>query len=235
MDRDMYVTRFEEMVDALRAHHDVELVAHRVSPPASARTIRETQERLGTKFSESILDFYRQANGVQLLWRARGTPEFRQAPEEARAAFLTWNEVPPDPFQQGVVNVLPIERLNQLDGMDGMRNGALAFDLYSDEVFAVLDVDASTSAPPVLVANNYGVGFDFKPLEFWEYLEGILRVFGSYRGRDRHLLRTPNEPVSHGFEVSLESILSDCLPDQEDWERDEELRRKGSVRNWPSV
>lgn len=67
-----WLSRFRTMVDALRADTRVEVLRFDTYTPVDEGRLSQWERDLGHPLSEELKIFYRQTNGLALVWRARG-------------------------------------------------------------------------------------------------------------------------------------------------------------------
>lgn len=204
-----YLRRFHDMVAELRRSPDVALARLHVAPPVSEQTIAHVHERLGFALSDSILAFYRQANGLALEWVAKEHPAYDPATHD-RESSEPFDMVPQD-VAGGVINIYPLEALlddyedvfwfqwmeGQTTELAGKSYDLLAFsrairplDYYSEYAMAAFFLGDRVPDPPVLIGDDHGATFTaFPPLDFSTYMEAILALRGSWVGRERILCR----------------------------------------------
>ena len=71
-----YAKGFHDMIESLRADHEISVVSSYIFPGASDADIVDAVEILGCKLDETLEAFYRQCNGLQLRWIRRDSEDF---------------------------------------------------------------------------------------------------------------------------------------------------------------
>ncbi len=200
-----YLRRFQVMVAELRQSPDVAVARVHVAPPVSEQTIARVRSKLGFALSDSILAFYRQANGLALEWVPKDHPAYDPASHD-RESSEPFDMVPQD-VPGGTINLYPLEALaddyedvfwfqwmeGQTTELAGKSYDLLAFsrairpvDYFSEHSMAALFVGDRVPDPPVLLGDDHGASFtSFAPTDFVAYLEAILALRGSWIGRER--------------------------------------------------
>jgi hypothetical protein len=108
-----FLSRFNEMVDGLKAHPNVQVISYHVFDPATEKEIKEVEEFLGRELEQGIKEFYRQCNGIQLRWIRKDSEYFK--PREFGTFIpgpFTYEDVLDDSMAlDGCVNILPIKEV----------------------------------------------------------------------------------------------------------------------------
>lgn len=184
--------RFDRLVEALRAHPRIEVLASEIRPPASREAIARAEEAVGKELPESIRAFYRAHDGVFLLWGIKGK-SYPGAPDPF--GFPDYNEPP------GCINLAPIEETmtkdwessshvnevsddhwEQLFGerpAEGIPVRAVVIDNFSRYNHADLILGPE---PMVIVSTDHGADMEASDfMAFDTYLDCALSVFGANR------------------------------------------------------
>lgn len=71
-----YLSRFNKMVEELREHPKVVVLHYHIFPPATDEQIALVESKLGISLDDSIVSFYKQTNGLQLIWIFKSNEKF---------------------------------------------------------------------------------------------------------------------------------------------------------------
>lgn len=192
---DSFLSRFNALVETLRAHPEIEVLDVEVRPPAAESELRAAEERVGMPLPADLRAFYAAHDGVFLEWGLRG-----QAYDSPTSAFGY-----PDYGQPpGCINLLPVElamsigwemecHVNEvqpehqehlfgraLDPQPKIR--AVCVDNFSkynhgDLIFG--------PEPVMVVSTDHGADMDSSDfMDFSTYLDATLAVYGLNRYRN---------------------------------------------------
>jgi hypothetical protein len=187
---------FEEMVDALQAHPQVDVFEAIVRPPASGAAIREAEKVLGRALPEDVAEFYLTHDGIFLSWGLEG----RKYDPKVIEPF-GWPDYGTPP---GVINLLPIAQafspswvedytINWTDDdhrviygvdqdEDDSRAHAVVVDLYSKFYHADLVFGPTDRPGYVLIADDHGAELMESNLSsFTTYLDAVRACWGTER------------------------------------------------------
>lgn len=70
-----FITKLNNVVDELKNDPTIYVAHYQVLPP-DLQAIAEVEEKLGYKLDESIINFYKECGGVQLLWLFKNNENF---------------------------------------------------------------------------------------------------------------------------------------------------------------
>lgn len=179
------------MVEALRAHPAIEVLAFELGSPASGAVLSQAERTAGITLPPSILEFYAAHDGVFLEWGLRGSTYQRTNPYD----YPDYGAPP------GCINLLPIAAAFQRDWQTTFHVNELASgqeelffgrELDPERPLQAITIDNFSKFqhadmiigpdPVVLVSTDHGADLtssDF--MSFETYLEVTLAVFGSNR------------------------------------------------------
>ncbi len=193
-----YLKRFEKMVAELQSHPKIQVSNYHCFAPASDEQIERVETILGYELHSSIKNFYRQSNGLQLVWIFTSNEQFDENLHMPNGNPLDFSRQYQDYFpEDGAVMIQPIEEAFLSDWkerifFDFMNNeeiekfgdkeyGCLdfhqrirpfdAFSMYYDMAF-FLD---GTGNPPVIMGNDHQACYtDSLITDFESYMEFVL-------------------------------------------------------------
>lgn len=146
-----YLSRFNEMVEGLRKHPKVVVLHYHIFPPATNEQIAQVENKLNITLDQSIVSFYKQTNGLQLIWIFKSNEKFDEAthfPDEKPLDFLRQFE---DYYtEDGTVMIQPIESAFLKDW-----KGIVYFDDMNKEI-----LNDNNEEVEHLLGKNYSV-YDF--------------------------------------------------------------------------
>lgn len=184
--------RFQLLVDTLRKHPRIEVLAHEVRPPAPPASIKRAEAAIGRELPRSIRAFYEAHDGVFLLWGLEGK-EYQDVP--AAFCFPDYGAPP------GCINLLPIEEVMSPDWESSSHVNEVSdeqwehlFGVKMPEEIPVRAVIADNFSkyhhgdlilgpePVMIVATDHGADMDSSDfMPFDTYLDCTLSVFGTNR------------------------------------------------------
>jgi hypothetical protein len=125
-----YRTRFEKMVEQLRAHPDIALLNFHMAGPVSEATLASVEKKLTVPLEPAIAAFYRQCDGLSLRWISKRHPDYDPERMRFSSQLLSWQDVvATDGKEDGCVCILPFEQAL----VEMNWNDRLFFDDDSDE------------------------------------------------------------------------------------------------------
>jgi hypothetical protein len=218
--------RFRLVVNTLRNHPRVALLAHELRPPAPRAAIERAEAAIGRKLPRSIRDFYRAHDGAFLLWGLAGKT-YQDVP--SAFGFPDYGAPP------GCINLLPIEEamsaswesdshVNEADDdqwehlfgvkpAEEIRPRAVIADNFSRYHHGDLILGPE---PVMIVSTDHGVDMDASDfMSFDTYLDCTLSVFGTNRyqafgiGWSRHSQRIEKWDKRPGLDELLAAIEKD--------------------------
>jgi BRCT domain type II-containing protein len=192
-----FTERLRVMVGLLRQEKDVDILAFAVGAPVSEERIEAAEKKVG-KISPAILNVYRQADGVSLIWAHKKNEHYKELGAQRERYRLTgYGEVIDLSHKiQGCFNLLPFEQMLWgedwkghiwFDFMKGddlkEAQGLRVFDYYYFFNMAAIQTQRGFESPLVYIGDDHGASFNSKPSTFEEYINGVLAGFGSIRRR----------------------------------------------------
>jgi hypothetical protein len=198
-----YLARFAMMVEELKRCGDVvALLNYNLFEPVPDASLAEVEDVLGMPLGESIKDFFKLTNGLQLRWILKSSPAFD--PEKHRFTpepfdwLLPWDDYLPD---TGLVNVLPLEeiflrdwkgfvwfgseakRRNRFLGVEynglSFKKSIKPFDAFNKFYSMAFFVGDRQSDPKVILGEDHLADFaSSRVTNFESYLEFLLATKG---------------------------------------------------------
>ena len=179
------------MVEALRAHPDVEVLDFPLGSPAAGAVLSRAEQAAGITLPDSILEFYAAHNGVFLEWGLRGSTYTRTDPYD----FPDYGAPP------GCINLLPIAAAFQPDWQRDFHVNELlpsqeelffGRELDPERPLEAITIDNFSKynhadliigpEPVILVSTDHGADLESSDfMSFETYLDVTLAVFGSNR------------------------------------------------------
>ena len=221
---------FEEMLDALRAHPNVEVFEAIVRPPASGAAIIAAEKLIGRSLPDDVMEFYAAHDGVFLSWGLKG----RQYDEKAIEPF-GWPDYGTPP---GVIHLMPMGRVFSSDWVDtgtinwtdddhqviygvdleedDTRVHAVVVDFYSKYRHADLVFGPINRPGFVLIADDHGAELLESNLSsFTTYLDVVLAQWGTERMRSYKVSRYPHPEQIHAprFRPTLDEVVAEAEKD----------------------
>jgi len=193
------------MVATLQAQPAVQLLTFCTFPPASEEQLLAIEQALGFPLDETIKNFYRQTNGLQLRWIMKANPSFDSEAHQFQAAPVDWMYAHFDYWpEDGSILLWPIDEVFSYDWKEfiyfdwmndadtetfaGQTYGLLSFskkikpfDIFSKELDMAFFMDG-TSNPPVIMGDTCYT--DSFITSFASYLEFLLYTKGIIEARD---------------------------------------------------
>ncbi len=202
-----YLVRFGKMVEDLKNHPKIQVSRFHTFPPAGIDQIRKVEQQLGYELHDSIKEFYRQSNGLQLLWIFKHNEQFDKEAHNESTSPMDFDRQYYDYHpEDGAIFIRPIEEAFLMDWQeriyfDFMKNsenekfgnreyGLLdfhqrikpfdCFNKYYDMAF-FLD---GTGNPPVILGDDHQACYtDSRITDFASYMEFILANKGLIQRR----------------------------------------------------
>lgn len=98
------------MVEELREHPKVVVLHYHIFPPATDEQIALVENKLGITLDESITSFYKQSNGLQLIWVFKSNEKFDESIHFPNDEHLDFHRQYEDYHtEDGTVMIQPIE------------------------------------------------------------------------------------------------------------------------------
>ncbi|WP_420813403.1 BRCT domain-containing protein [Plesiocystis pacifica] len=205
-----FLPRYRAMLQELQASSEVRLLINHISPPASEADINAVSEHLGEELEASILNFYRQCDGLQLMWATTDNAN-AQGPG-VNTSFYDYH--PGD----GAINILSLRETfidadwhgqHYFDFMKDHENDEEFagesyplwdfsrsirvfdnFNIYNMAGFVMIAAKGSPLSPPISIGDDHGACWtDARITDFESYMEILLATRGSIAAR-RELLLT---------------------------------------------
>lgn len=127
-----FLTRWGAMVDELRTRPDVVVVHAHTFPGIASEALAAAEERLGNALHPAIRAFFRESNGLQLLWIRRDSTAFDSAVHQPSNVPAAWHRVQEE--YDGRVLIPPLETVLFTD-----YRGQLYFDFMANGSVPWLD------------------------------------------------------------------------------------------------
>lgn len=202
-----FLPRYQQMVATLEANPNVRILKRHIAPPASEADIRAVHEHLGAELDPAILNFYRQCDGLSLMWVTTDNPN-------ADSNNTNFNDYHPG---DGAINIYPIK----LTFVDANWDGVHYFDFMKDHAddqefagqsyqlwdfsrsirvfddfniynmagFIMIAAEGDPLNPPISIGDDHGACWtDARLTDFESYMELLLATYGSIEARRRTLL-----------------------------------------------
>lgn len=203
-----YFLRFMEIVDELKSLPQIEVISFSVFPPVSADKVSFVEEMIRASLDDSIKEFYKQSNGLQLKWIHKKNPQY----DPQKHVFLNqsfdilnpWEDYWPE---DGCVNILPLEEVffrqewgdiiwsyddkdiqikfndRDYDLFELMRS-IRPFDVFSKDSCMAFHLKQGEGNPKALLAQDHYIDIESSRLtDFNSYLEFILIKRGLINAR----------------------------------------------------
>lgn len=187
-----WLERFHQMVAELQEHPRVAITNLWVGEPITEEELESIEQELGFTLDEPLKNFYRQANGVQLLWMDRESEDFDAEDydgiDNEQSSYLCgdWDQA------TGIINIIPLrDSLLDEQGMYAYLNESNTldeplhpFDMFSFFNTTVLQLNQQTPGTILRVGDDHDATFDdSNEIELNVYLESILRHRGMVEPR----------------------------------------------------
>lgn len=203
-----YLDRFKVMVDEMMAEPRVRVTNFWVGEAVTDDEIARVEKHLGYSLDASILDFYRQANGLQFRWLDTASPNYVEGRDDQTHAEPVGYLQGDNDEADGVVNILPLgecfvdrsyEEMLYFDWMNdddktefaGKEYGQLEFakalrpvDPFSFYNSMGFFLGSGSSNPPLIMGDDHDACWtDSYVTDFRSYLELILQHRGNVQIR----------------------------------------------------
>lgn len=202
-----FLPRYREMLAQLEAHADVRILESHVAPPVSEADIEAVHAKLGAQLDPAILNFYRQCDGLTLMWVTTDNPNG----DSSTTSFCDYH--PGD----GAINILPLkhtfidanwdgthyfdfmkdheddqEFAGESYGLWDFSRSIRVFDdfhIYNMAGFVMIAAKGQPLDPPISIGDDHGACWtDARLTDFGSYMETVLATYGSIAARRRILL-----------------------------------------------
>ncbi len=217
-----YIQRFKDLAATLESHPKIELLNFETFPPVSEEEIKRVEDHLACPLDEKIRGFFKESNGLQLLWVHKenddynpetfpkfagslNQPEYSDAYrysdgciyiQELRDIFLesSWEDVIWRSSQKGK-NIS--FRGKDWDALALMK-GVYPFDIYAESECMAFLAPKGHHSQEVLMAKDYYIEIDGSRItNFESYLEFLLATMGAVSYRSKVFAK----PQGHRMEV----------------------------------
>ena len=201
-----FLANFNKMVDFLKAQGM--FINHLwINPPASEAEILEVENALGYHLDKSIKDFFRECNGVQLLWSHPNNENFAKMREIIKSKNFIGYGITDNFLFDGALFIEPIKSVFLTDWYDRIyfdftiedkravqfaektyiepdfSKRIKPFDMYSvfnEQTFFLNGLPN----PPVVMGDDYQACYtDSFLMNFTDYLEFVLHFYASVEAR----------------------------------------------------
>jgi hypothetical protein len=198
MKNETFLENLEMIVGEITNSTDFEVLYFKVNKPAPNSVIDLTREKFFSGNDNSLLEFYRICNGLQLIWSLKGDTN-------VNINFFPLLFLHRAVKFQGVINLLPVEiAFNSEQWKDTVWfeddservlyfiDGEWANNVIKKKLIPVdyFSVDMSMAVYPaanknfILLLKDYHIDYDNSYLTFWEdYLDFIIRTKGEVKKR----------------------------------------------------
>ena len=202
-----YLPRFQQMMKELEAHPEIRIMKSYVAPPVSEADVAAVHAQLGAELDPAILNFYRQCDGLSLMWITTDNPNA----DSNETEFTGYH--PGD----GAINILPLretfiganwEGVHYFDFMkeheddeefagesyrlwDFSRSIRVFddFNIYNMAGFITIVETGPPLNPPISIGDDHGACWtDARLTDFNSYMETVLATYGSIAARRRILM-----------------------------------------------
>lgn len=203
------LSRFQAMVRELHDHPGLRVTHHWVGEPVTEAEIARVNEALGYELAPSILDLFRQANGLQLRWLDTGSPFYVPERDDHTVTSRQPNLCGDDDPAIGVVDLLPLaECFVERDWagiltFDWMREETVTlagqtrtqwdvgramrpFDRFSFYRSMAFHLEEGRTEPRLWMGDDHDSTWAYsQPTDLGSYLEHLLRYRGSVAAREQ--------------------------------------------------
>jgi hypothetical protein len=232
-----YLERFENMVQMLENDSQVIVKAFHRFPPATDSQIKQLGQKLGVDLHQSIKDFYKQTNGLQLLWSFRsnehsttpsgGTLDFYRQyedyqPEDGAVMIFPletafFNESVAERYSQATPHGTPMKFLGKGYSWAEFGSRIRPFDGFNKYYDMAFFLDGSGNPPVILGDDHQACYTDSRVTDFESYLEFLIAnkglvgrrkdFYGQYNGHQSPPLRTPKSYWTPQRKLDLHAFL----------------------------
>ena len=179
-----WLSRFQNIAEELRQHSQVQLLNFHTFPPIETSQIDFLENKFNTKIPSSVINFYRQTNGLQLRWVFKTNQNIDL--EREVATHLEWSFfLKKFCWEEGVVMILPLQKALE----------SKTIDAYSSEykmMFARENFSLS-------ISEDGTFSNDFFLTDFESYLEFLLAAKGLISRRSIFYKNSNNEELKNIF------------------------------------
>ncbi len=199
-----YLERFQNMMKVLQDHPEVRIMKSYVAPPVSEADIEAVHAHLGAELDPAILNFYRQCDGLSLMWVTTDNPN-------ADSSDTAFNNYHPG---DGAINILSLRATfvdadwNDIHYFDFMKEHEDdqefagesyqlwtfsksirvfdEFNIYNMAGFITIAETGPPLNPPISIGDDHGACWtDARLTDFHSYMETVLATYGSIAARRR--------------------------------------------------
>ena len=183
-----WLSRFKKVTDQLMKHPGVRVLNLSVNSGVTDGEIAAVEASIGTKLAPSIVNLYRQANGLSLRWISKAQIEAQaiEADDEALKYHSGTKEYPSDNgTETGCICLLPLRKvfLEAHQSWEGIfcfsedDASIRIFDYYNFFQMAALQIAVDPSNPPVMIGDDHGALFEENGMKFETYMESALHNY----------------------------------------------------------
>ena len=86
-----YLALFQQLVEELKQHQEVRLLAHCTFPPASSIAIAQVEAQIGQALPPALQQFYRQSNGLQIRWIFEENEQLEEDLHQWQSEAVDWH------------------------------------------------------------------------------------------------------------------------------------------------
>lgn len=207
-----YLNEFNAMVEEIKNHQELVLLNTHVCPPVTQAEIDEVQEELGFQLEPSILDFYKQANGLSLRWIHKENPNYEPEEYTYSDKFMShFDVIDNNGEEDGCICILPLKKMlvginwkdhlyfddddedkkefmgKSYDSLEFDRS-LRPFDYFNFYNMAAFFIKEKTAPLPVIMGDDHGACFDDSLItSFQSYMNFVLAHYGATAPRKETL------------------------------------------------
>ncbi|BAZ00997.1 hypothetical protein NIES37_49950 [Tolypothrix tenuis PCC 7101] len=207
-----YVEKFETLVREVESNQFLEVTEFKVNSPISKQKLADIEVAIEKKLDKSIINFYRQMNGLTLNWRvkpdlANDEQAFEKIRDRYDDYYIKWPEDETDAIPFAKIDILPLENcliernwqeiiIPQPDETIEFANVSYQhsdftkrlkpFDVFSDYSCMSFILENDNDNPKVLLLSDYYIEWEESRItDFESYLEMLLVTRGIVESRSR--------------------------------------------------
>ncbi len=185
-----YLQRFIQMVEDLRQYPGISVTHFKTFPPITKKELSEIHQHLGYELDKNILDFFKETNGLQLLWSFEPAGKRDEEPDWKMATRHRLSD-------KGVIMIWPLKKIVQTDWAEQIYYDWMLsdnsmiflnkkynlycfseiikpFDLFSNQNDMAFLLDGSPNPPVILGEDQQGCYNESAITDFKSYLEFLL-------------------------------------------------------------
>ena len=201
----MYLKKFKELHSRLKKRSDIEIHSFKIGDKLSKSAIKQILKN--QELPSDVLDFYEQLNGFQLSYTFKNNLHFKKDEfghyDQAFPYML-----PNDHYWQldGCINILPLDFMVNKNWQDYIwfdypydnkvkYKGSLVSEhefekeLFPFDVFckcSIVAIHFDKDCSSILLSTDHNACyFDYRPLNFKNYIDGILEMDGLIDNREK--------------------------------------------------